>query len=143
MYLRPWYYSDFHVWTFAYDVSGISSVVFNYRKDMDGINPLQDNSNEVYKSGQSHGIYWRSKDCVCSAHHVLVLQCLFLEKVRYWLRLGQLISDTTIPVDYTTKKPTTHCWTCTVVFTMLRICYLICWGRPPHLARPGPGGICG
>ena len=103
------YYSDFHVWTFAYDVSGISSVVFNYRKDMDGINPLQDNSNEVYKSGQSHGIYWRSKDCVCSAHHVLVLQCLFLEKVRYWLRLGQLISDTTIPVDYTTKKPTTHC----------------------------------
>ncbi len=52
MYLHH-YYSDFHVWTFAYDVSGMSSVVFNYRKDMDGVNPLEDNSNEVYKSGIS------------------------------------------------------------------------------------------
>ncbi|XP_064382608.1 alpha-amylase-like [Halichondria panicea] len=50
--------TDFHVWTFAYDVSGISSVVFNYRKDMDGINPLQDNSNEVYKSDLTQVTDW-------------------------------------------------------------------------------------
>ena len=41
------------MWTFAYDVSGISSVTFNYRQDKDGINPLNDISNEVYRSGMS------------------------------------------------------------------------------------------
>ena len=43
---------DFYIWTFAYDVSGIDSVVFNYRKDMDGVNPTGDISNDVYQSGQ-------------------------------------------------------------------------------------------
>ena len=40
------------MWTFAYDVSGISSVTFSYRQDKDGINPQDDFSNEVYKSGR-------------------------------------------------------------------------------------------
>ena len=45
------YCSDFHVWTFIYDVSGIKSVTFNYRLDRDGVNPIDDTSNEVYHSG--------------------------------------------------------------------------------------------
>ena len=40
------------MWTFAYDVSGIDSVTFYYRKDMDGDNPTDDLSNEVYRSGE-------------------------------------------------------------------------------------------
>lgn len=44
--------SDFYVWTFAYDVSGIDSVTFYYRKDMDGVNPIHETSNEVYHSGE-------------------------------------------------------------------------------------------
>ena len=46
-------YRDFYVWTFAYDVSGIDSVMFYYRKDMDGVNPIDETSNEVYRSGES------------------------------------------------------------------------------------------
>ena len=44
--------SDFYVWTFAYDFSGIESVTFYYRKDLDGINPIHETSNEVYRSGE-------------------------------------------------------------------------------------------
>ena len=44
--------SDFYVWTFAYDVSGIDSVTFYYRKDLDGVNPIHETSNEVYRSGE-------------------------------------------------------------------------------------------
>ena len=44
-------YSDFYIWTFVYDVSGIDSVMFYYRQDKDEVNPLNDYSNEVYQSG--------------------------------------------------------------------------------------------
>ena len=40
------------MWTFAYDVSGIDSVTFYYRKDLDGVNPIHETSNEVYRSGE-------------------------------------------------------------------------------------------
>ena len=40
------------MWTFAYDVSGIDSVMFYYRKDLDGVNPIDETSNEVYHSGE-------------------------------------------------------------------------------------------
>ncbi|MBU1718446.1 MAG: T9SS type A sorting domain-containing protein [Bacteroidetes bacterium] len=43
--------SDFTVWTFAYDVSGIQSAVLKYRVDFDGSNPLSDNENETYTGG--------------------------------------------------------------------------------------------
>jgi hypothetical protein len=43
--------SDFHVWTFAYDVSGIQSAVLKYRVDYDGINPLTQNENDTYVGG--------------------------------------------------------------------------------------------
>ena len=52
--------SDFYVWTFAYDVSGISSVTFYYRTDKDGVNPVDDYSNEIYKSGEYANQYgWK------------------------------------------------------------------------------------
>lgn len=43
--------SDFHVWTFGYDVSGIQSAVLKYRIDNDGNNPLNNNDNETYAGG--------------------------------------------------------------------------------------------
>ena len=44
--------SDFYIWTFAYDYSGIKSVTFHYRIDKDGENPIHDTSNEIYRSGE-------------------------------------------------------------------------------------------
>ncbi|HNX01534.1 MAG TPA: hypothetical protein PKK33_09230, partial [Candidatus Cloacimonadota bacterium] len=43
--------SDFYVWTFAYDASGLQSVTLKYRTDTDGVNPLTDNVNETYAGG--------------------------------------------------------------------------------------------
>lgn len=43
--------SDFHVWTFAYDVSGLQSVTLKYRTDLDGSNALTDDENDVYAGG--------------------------------------------------------------------------------------------
>jgi hypothetical protein len=45
--------SDFYVWTFAYDVSGIQSVTLKYRLDNDGLNPIANNDNETYSGGSS------------------------------------------------------------------------------------------
>lgn len=43
--------SDFTVWTFAYDVSGLQNIQLKYRLDNDGINPLTDNDNDTYAGG--------------------------------------------------------------------------------------------
>jgi hypothetical protein len=43
--------SDFHVWTFAYDVSGIQTISLKYRLDNDGLNPIDNNDNETYAGG--------------------------------------------------------------------------------------------
>ncbi len=43
--------SDFHVWTFAYDVSGVQSAVLKYRIDNDGANPETNNDNETFAGG--------------------------------------------------------------------------------------------
>lgn len=51
--------SDFHVWTFAYDVSGIQSAILKYRLDLDGENPLDNHDNETYAGGNSVG-NWQS-----------------------------------------------------------------------------------
>lgn len=45
------YPSDFHIWTFAYDVSGLSSVKLKYRTDYDGLNPIESIQNDTYASG--------------------------------------------------------------------------------------------
>lgn len=43
--------SDFHIWTFVYDVSGIQSVTLKYRLDNDGVNPIDNNDNDTYAGG--------------------------------------------------------------------------------------------
>ena len=43
--------SDFTVWTYVYDVSGLDSVKLKYRTDKDGINPVTGNQNETYAGG--------------------------------------------------------------------------------------------
>ncbi|MAT69996.1 MAG: hypothetical protein CMJ58_10790 [Planctomycetaceae bacterium] len=47
--------SDFEVWTYAYDVSGLASVTLNYRIDADGFNPLDSVQNETYAGGVEVG----------------------------------------------------------------------------------------
>lgn len=41
--------NDFYIYTFAFDISGISKVTLYLRQDQDGKNPLNDNANEVYE----------------------------------------------------------------------------------------------
>lgn len=43
--------SDFTVWSYVFDISGLSSVKLKYRTDKDGVNPLTGNQNETYAGG--------------------------------------------------------------------------------------------
>lgn len=43
--------SDFEVWTFADDVSGLASITLKWRIDADGENPIESTQNETYTSG--------------------------------------------------------------------------------------------
>ncbi|MFZ4457100.1 MAG: starch-binding protein [Bacteroidales bacterium] len=45
------YSSNFDVWTFAYDVSGLASVTLKYRTDKDGVNSEASTQNETYVGG--------------------------------------------------------------------------------------------
>lgn len=47
--------SDFTVWTYVYDLSGLKSVKLKYRLDKDGVNPLTSNQNETYAGGDEVG----------------------------------------------------------------------------------------
>jgi hypothetical protein len=49
--------SDFWVWTFAYDVSGLSRVELMYRIDNDGDNPMASDQNETYAGGPDVGVW--------------------------------------------------------------------------------------
>ena len=51
--------SDFYIWTLAYDVSAVTSVVLCIRHDLDGFNPLGNNDNETYAGGPSVGAWDR------------------------------------------------------------------------------------
>jgi autotransporter-associated beta strand protein len=51
--------SDFEIWTFAYDVSGLQDVTLRYRVDADGDNPLGSTQNETYAGGGEVG-GWQS-----------------------------------------------------------------------------------
>lgn len=50
---------DFHIWTFAYDVSGISTVTLKYRVDADGTRSLSNTENETFAGGPGVGA-WQS-----------------------------------------------------------------------------------
>ncbi|RMF84847.1 MAG: hypothetical protein D6744_02365 [Planctomycetota bacterium] len=47
--------SDFEVWTYAYDVSGLASVTLRWRVDADGANPIASVQNETYAGGVEVG----------------------------------------------------------------------------------------
>lgn len=49
--------SDFLVWTFVHDVSGVASVTLKVRRDADGRNPLADDANETYAGGAGVGAW--------------------------------------------------------------------------------------
>ncbi len=53
--------SDFKVWTYAYDVRGLSSVKLYYREDLDGVNSLSSVDNETYAGGAEVG-NWTAVD---------------------------------------------------------------------------------
>ena len=49
--------SDFWVWTFGYDVSGLLRVDLKFRTDGDGTNPMTDDENETYAGGPGVGAW--------------------------------------------------------------------------------------
>lgn len=49
--------SDFTVWTYVYDLSGLKSVKLMYRVDKDGKNPITSNQNETYAGGDEVGAW--------------------------------------------------------------------------------------
>jgi len=49
--------SDFEVWTFVYDVSGVSGVTLYWRVDVDGENPLASIQNETFAGGSEVGAW--------------------------------------------------------------------------------------
>lgn len=49
--------SDFEVWTFAYDVSGVSSIALKWRVDVDGENSIASVQNETYAGGAEVGAW--------------------------------------------------------------------------------------
>ena len=49
--------SDFEVWTYAYDVNGLTQVELYWRVDNDGINPLDSIQNETYAGGDEVGAW--------------------------------------------------------------------------------------
>ncbi len=51
--------SDFAVWTYAYDVSGLAGVTLRWRVDNDGFNPLESTQNETFAGGSEVGA-WQS-----------------------------------------------------------------------------------
>ncbi len=46
---------DFWIWTFVYDVSGVTSVTLQYREDADGVNSSSSTHNETYTGGGEVG----------------------------------------------------------------------------------------
>lgn len=53
---RSWVNSNgWYIWTFAADVSDVTSVVLKIRQDLDGFNPINNNDNETYAGGASVG----------------------------------------------------------------------------------------
>jgi len=49
--------SEFYIWTHAYDVSGITSIVAKVRLDGDGVNSMANNQNETYAGGADVGAW--------------------------------------------------------------------------------------
>ncbi len=43
--------SDFNIWSYVYDISGLKSVTLKYRTDNDGVNPSTSIQNETYAGG--------------------------------------------------------------------------------------------
>lgn len=44
--------SDFNIWSYVYDISGLKSVTLKYRTDNDGVNPSTSIQNETYAGGE-------------------------------------------------------------------------------------------
>ncbi|MFH1419481.1 MAG: carbohydrate binding domain-containing protein [Planctomycetota bacterium] len=57
--------SDFEVWTYAYDVSGLTDVTLQWRVDADGVNSLASVQNETYAGGVEVGP-WNSETMTAS-----------------------------------------------------------------------------
>ena len=57
--------SDFTVWTYVYDLSGLASVTLEYRLDSDGILPLDAPANDTYAGGAGVGA-WVAVPCTSS-----------------------------------------------------------------------------
>ena len=95
----------FYIWTFAYDVSGIDTVVFNYRIDSDGVNPIGSIANEIYNSDPTEvgpwistnmthrpfpigNIFNQSIDLTCDGTGKVCLPSIIADE--YWIHITDL-----------------------------------------------------
>jgi len=58
--------SDFEVWSFVEDVSGLASVTLRWRVDLDGVNPLTETDNEVYAHNPAKVSAWSNATMTAS-----------------------------------------------------------------------------
>lgn len=56
--------TDFYIYTFVYDVSGVSRVQLFVRQDLDGSNSMTENYNEIYQSNTQYVTQWTSYDMI-------------------------------------------------------------------------------
>ncbi len=89
--------TNFEVWTFAYDVSGLQSVTLRWRIDDDGVNPLDSIQNETYAGGPEVGAW---NDVAMTSSDVAPPPGILIPTYRA-LRYGAMIAEQQdVLIDY-------------------------------------------
>jgi hypothetical protein len=121
---------DFYVWTFIYDVSGLSSVNWKWRIDNDGTNPITSHQNETFAGGSEVGA-WQSQamnyrdfptDNVTGDPNINFFELPQYMADQYWLHVTdpQITDEGGLLIDYyieavdelgnVQKSPIQHTW---------------------------------
>jgi hypothetical protein len=96
--------SDFEVWTYVYDVSGLGSVVLKVRVDADGVLPVSSPANDTYAGGAGVGA-WSSIACTASDIASRTNPLPLYRAQRY---AGQITGITESLLDYYVEATDSH-----------------------------------
>ncbi|HVP13672.1 MAG TPA: carbohydrate binding domain-containing protein [Phycisphaerae bacterium] len=97
--------SDFTVWTYAYDVSGLTSVTLKWRTDLDGVNPLSSVQNETYAGG-SQVTTWQS--VAMTSADVPPPSGILVPTYRALRYSGMITGQNNVLIDYYVEAVDTH-----------------------------------
>jgi hypothetical protein len=109
---------DFWVWTFVHDISGVDSVHFCYRIDVDGINSLASHQNETYAGGPEVGP-WRRLPMqrrifpAGNVHNDPEIDFFVMPQAiadQYWIHLTEpeLVAEGGLLIDYHVEARDSH-----------------------------------